>query len=81
VITPDGCAVDFYPMIADAGEADIVPGAAGPGAPVLELGCGAGRATHPLMAPGHPVTAVGESAGMLAHLRWPMCAVRRRCAR
>jgi SAM-dependent methyltransferase len=68
VITPDGCAVEFYAMSADTGEADIVHGAAGPGTPVLELGCGAGRVTHPLIALGHPVTAVDESAEMLAHV-------------
>jgi SAM-dependent methyltransferase len=31
------------------------------GASILELGCGAGRVTHPLVALGHPVTAVDES--------------------
>ena len=52
VITPDGCAVDFYARITARGEPEIVHDAAGPGASVLELGCGAGRITHPLLAPG-----------------------------
>jgi SAM-dependent methyltransferase len=69
VITPDGCAVDLYAMMPDFGEPDIVHAAAGPGAPVLELGCGAGRVTHPLVALGHPVTAVDESPEMLAYVR------------
>jgi len=53
----------------DFGEADIVHAAAGAEAPVLELGCGAGRVTHPLIALGHPVVAVDESPEMLAHVR------------
>jgi SAM-dependent methyltransferase len=68
VIIPDGCAVDFYAMMPDFGEAAIVHEAAGPGASVLELGCGAGRVTHPLIALGHPVVAVDESPEMLAHV-------------
>jgi hypothetical protein len=44
VITPDGCAVDFYARITAIGEPEIVRDAAGPGAWILELGCGAGRA-------------------------------------
>jgi SAM-dependent methyltransferase len=69
VITPDGCAVDFYAMLPDFGEPAIVHEAAAPGASVLELGCGAGRVTHPLIALGHPVVAVDESPEMLAHVR------------
>jgi SAM-dependent methyltransferase len=69
VITPDGCAVDFYARMTAMGEPEIVHDAAGPGASVLELGCGAGRITHPLVALGHPVVAVDESPEMLAHVR------------
>jgi SAM-dependent methyltransferase len=68
VITPDGCAVDFYARITAIGEPEIVHDAAGPGAWILELGCGAGRITHPLVALGHPVVAVDESPEMLAHV-------------
>lgn len=35
----------------------------------MELGCGAGRITHRLVALGHRVTAVDESAEMLRHVR------------
>lgn len=35
---------------------------------MLELGCGAGRITRPLVAMGHPVVAVDDSAAMLAHV-------------
>ena len=69
VITPDGCAVDFYALMPDFGEPAIVHEAAGAGASILELGCGAGRVTHPLIALGHPVVAVDESPEMLAHVR------------
>jgi len=69
VITPDGCAVDFYAMLPDFGEPAIVHEAAGPGAAILELGCGTGRVTHPLIALGHPVVAVDESPEMLTRVR------------
>ncbi|MGH3152237.1 MAG: class I SAM-dependent methyltransferase [Streptosporangiaceae bacterium] len=69
VITPDGCAVDFYALMPAFGEPAIVHDAAGPGASILELGSGAGRVTHPLIALGHQVVAVDESPEMLAHVR------------
>src|ERR1700722_18205736 len=69
VITPDGCAVDFYALMPDFGEPGIVHEAAGAGASILELGAGAGRVTHPLIALGHSVVAVDESPEMLAHVR------------
>jgi SAM-dependent methyltransferase len=69
VITPDGCAVDLYAQLPDFGEPAIVHGAVGPGASILELGCGTGRLTHPLVALGHPMVAVDESPEMLEHVR------------
>ncbi|MQA93765.1 MAG: methyltransferase domain-containing protein [Streptosporangiales bacterium] len=65
VITPDGCAVEFYSLLHAEGEPEIVHRAAGDGASILELGCGAGRMTHPLIDLGHAVTAVDESPEML----------------
>lgn len=65
VITPDGCAVEFYALLHAEGEPEIVHEAAGEGATILELGCGAGRITHPLIELGHTVTAVDESPEML----------------
>jgi SAM-dependent methyltransferase len=65
---PDGCSVDFYRALPYLGElADVLPALA-PGTHVLELGCGAGRLTRPLLAHGLRVTAVDNSAGMLAAL-------------
>ena len=69
MITRDGCAVDFYARMTAMGEPEIVHDAAGPGTWILELGCGTGRITHPLVALGHPVVAVDESPEMLAHVR------------
>lgn len=68
-ITSDGCAVDFYARMTAMGEPEIVHAAIPPGSSVLELGCGTGRITHPLVAFGHPVVAVDESPEMLAHVR------------
>ncbi len=69
VITPDGCAVDLYAQLPAFGEPAIVHDAIGPGASILELGCGTGRLTRPLVELGHPVVAVDESPEMLAHVR------------
>ncbi|MGH3171086.1 MAG: class I SAM-dependent methyltransferase [Trebonia sp.] len=65
-ITNDGCAVDFYGLLPNFGEPEIVHAAVPPGASILELGCGTGRILRPLAALGHPVTGVDDSADMLA---------------
>lgn len=68
VITPDGCAVDFYALLPGMGEPEIIEAALPAGASVLELGCGTGRLLRPLAASGHPVTGVDESPEMLARI-------------
>ncbi|GAA3794131.1 class I SAM-dependent methyltransferase [Sphaerisporangium flaviroseum] len=68
-ITPDGCAVDLYAMLTPKGEPERVHAAIPERASILELGAGAGRITHSLLALGHEVTAVDESPEMLAHIR------------
>ncbi|MEV0567235.1 class I SAM-dependent methyltransferase [Dactylosporangium sp. NPDC050588] len=68
-VTRDGCPVDLYRLLPATGEPALVHAAVPPGAEILELGCGAGRLTHPLTGLGHPVTAVDNSAEMLAHVR------------
>ncbi len=68
-ITPDGCAVELYSRLPAGAEPDIVAAAAPGGARILELGCGVGRMTHPLLERGFTVTAVDESAEMLEHVR------------
>jgi SAM-dependent methyltransferase len=67
-LTPDGCSVEFYAMMPDFGEPQIIHDAVSPGASILELGCGAGRITHRLIELGHLVVGVDESPEMLAHV-------------
>ncbi|SCF69967.1 bifunctional 2-polyprenyl-6-hydroxyphenol methylase/3-demethylubiquinol 3-O-methyltransferase UbiG [Streptomyces sp. Ncost-T10-10d] len=68
-ITPDGCAVELYRRLTVGDEPEVIAAAVPAGASILELGCGAGRVTHPLIARGFDVTAVDESAQMLEHIR------------
>jgi SAM-dependent methyltransferase len=68
-VAPDGSPVELYLLLPSYGEPEIVHGAIPDGASILELGCGAGRMTHPLVGLGHPVTAVDESPEMLAQVR------------
>lgn len=69
VITPDGCAVELYARLKARDEPDIIAAAVPTGARLLELGCGAGRVTLPLVERGFDVTAVDESAEMLGRIR------------
>lgn len=64
-ITPDGCAVELYTRLSVGDEPEVIAGAVPAGAHILELGCGAGRVTRPLLERGFRVTAVDESAEML----------------
>ncbi|QNP73309.1 methyltransferase domain-containing protein [Streptomyces roseirectus] len=68
-ITPDGCAVELYSRLPAGPEPDVIAGAVPAGARILELGCGVGRMTHPLLERGFQVTAVDESAEMLERVR------------
>jgi SAM-dependent methyltransferase len=68
-VAPDGSPVELYLLLPSFGEADLVHAAIPKGASILELGCGVGRMTRELVRLGHPVTAVDESAEMLAHVR------------
>ncbi|MEU2619179.1 class I SAM-dependent methyltransferase [Streptomyces sp. NPDC007157] len=68
-ITPDGCAVELYSRLSVGSEPDIIEAAVPAGAHILELGSGVGRMTHPLLERGFTVTAVDESAEMLARVR------------
>lgn len=67
-ITPDGCAVDLYSRLPVGDEPQIIATAVPPPASLLELGCGAGRVTRSLTRLGYAVTAVDESAEMLARI-------------
>jgi SAM-dependent methyltransferase len=68
VITPDGCSVEFYAALPPGEEPRIVHQAIPEGACILELGAGAGRVTHALLALGHQVVAVDESPEMLERI-------------
>ncbi|MDN3263727.1 class I SAM-dependent methyltransferase [Streptomyces sp. CSDS2] len=68
-ITPDGCAVELYARLPVGDEPDIIAAAVPAGAHILELGSGVGRVTHALLERGFTVTAVDESADMLARVR------------
>ncbi len=67
--TADGCSVDFYRLLQPHGEPKIIASALKSGASILELGCGVGRITHPLLEQGFRVVAVDNSAEMLAHVQ------------
>ncbi|MDQ0602631.1 SAM-dependent methyltransferase [Streptomyces canus] len=68
-ITPDGCAVELYARLPVRDEPDIIAAAVPAGAQILELGCGVGRMTHPLLERGFTMTAVDESPQMLERVR------------
>lgn len=68
-IARDGSPIDLYAEgLPELGEAELVHDAAGAGASILELGCGAGRVTRGLVRLGHGVVAVDESSEMLERL-------------
>jgi SAM-dependent methyltransferase len=58
--------VELYARLRAGDEPDVIASQAPAGASILELGCGAGRVTHPLVERGFAVTAVDESEEMLA---------------
>jgi SAM-dependent methyltransferase len=64
-VAPDGSPVELYARLPPLGEPELIHDAVPAGAEILELGAGAGRVTHPLVALGHPVVAVDNSAEML----------------
>lgn len=68
MVTRDGSPVELYTLLRHNGEANIIHDAIRPKGTILELGAGAGRVTHPLVALGHSVTAVDFSDEMLAHI-------------
>ncbi len=67
-ITADGCSVEVYAALPAGVEPDIVAAAVAPPASLLELGAGAGRVTHALIAQGYRIVAVDDSPEMLARI-------------
>ena len=68
-IAPDGSPVLLYARLPALGEPELIHEAVPAGAEILELGAGAGRITHELVALGHEVVAVDNSSAMLALMR------------
>ena len=66
---PDGSPVELYERLPELGEGDVVASVLPAGASLLELGCGTGRITRQLVRLDYRVTAVDESAEMLALVR------------
>jgi len=64
----DGSPVEIYRHLPAGPEIDLIDGAIGPASAILDLGSGTGRMTRALIARGHRVTAVDNSAAMLAAL-------------
>ncbi len=67
-VAPDGSPVAVYLRLPAGDVPQLVHRAVGEGATILELGCGVGRITHPLVALGHRVVAVDNSPDMLRHV-------------
>jgi SAM-dependent methyltransferase len=68
-IAPDGSPVLLYARLPALGEPELIHEAVPAGTQILELGAGAGRITHELVALGHRVVAVDNSSAMLALVR------------
>ncbi|TWD84867.1 methyltransferase family protein [Kribbella amoyensis] len=67
-ITPDGSPVELYIESDAHGEDQVIHAAIPPASSILELGCGTGRITRPLLALGHRIVAVDESPDMVARI-------------
>lgn len=69
-IAPDGSPVQLYLRLPErAADARLIDELLPPGGTVLDLGCGTGRLAEPLVALGHPTTAVDIEPAMVANLR------------
>jgi SAM-dependent methyltransferase len=66
---PDGSPVALYARLPSLGEPELIHETVPAGAEILELGAGAGRVTHQLLALGHTVVAVDNSEDMLARIQ------------
>lgn len=67
-VSGDGSPVAVYLCAPPDDAAEVVASVAPPPARLLELGCGAGRTTRPLVGLGYDVTAVDDHAAMLGHV-------------
>ncbi len=65
-VARDGSPVEIYCALPADVEPQIIHAAVGPGARILDLGCGTGRIAAPLVELGHAVAGVDDSPEMLA---------------
>ena len=65
-LAPDGSPVELFALLPPGPVPALISGAVRPGGDILELGCGAGRMSGPLVALGHRVVGVAQSPAMLA---------------
>jgi len=72
-ITDDGCAVELYRGLSADGEIEMITSLVPIGGAILDLGAGAGRLAKPLARVGFQVTAVDQSADMLAEIDGAEC--------
>lgn len=63
-----GAPFELYRLLEPADEPELIHGEASEGATILDLGCGTGRITHPLIRLGHRVTAVDFDERMLREI-------------
>ncbi|MGV7686790.1 class I SAM-dependent methyltransferase [Mycobacterium kansasii] len=68
-ITSDGSVVEIYRRVSGDAEVQVIAAMLDPASSVLDLGSGVGRIANPLSELGHQITAVDDSADMLAHVR------------
>lgn len=68
-ITSDGSVVEIYRRVSGDAEVQVIAAMLNPASSVLDLGSGVGRIANPLSELGHQLTAVDDSADMLAHVR------------
>lgn len=68
-MSEDGSSVEIFSRLPASPDLELINELLAPNSSVLDLGAGAGRLANPLTELGHRVTAVDESADMLAHVR------------
>lgn len=68
-VASDGSLIEIYRRVPGAAEVEAIAALLQPNSTILDLGAGAGRIAEPLAELGHEVTAVDDSAEMLAHVR------------
>ncbi|WP_239657320.1 class I SAM-dependent methyltransferase [Mycobacterium riyadhense] len=69
-VASDGSLIEIYRRAPVTAEVETIAALLEPSSTVLDLGAGAGRIADPLAELGHRLTAVDDSADMLAHVQY-----------